>query len=230
MTLAMIFFALTAGMLASVNPCGFAMLPALVGYYLGTDDPAFRAAPLPARLLRGAGLSLLVTLGFLTVFGGIGVILATGGRALVRYVPWAALLIGVGLVLLGLALLAGRSFHPRMPQLAWRAGWGGGMGLYLYGIAYAVASLGCTLPIFLVVVGQALAAAGPGLAGLFFVIYGLGMGAVLLLISVGAALFKRIIVQRLRQLVPYMERLSAVVLILAGGVIVYTQLTSGLLR
>ena len=32
--------ALTAGMVATVNPCGFAMLPAYLAYFVGAEDAA----------------------------------------------------------------------------------------------------------------------------------------------------------------------------------------------
>jgi cytochrome c biogenesis protein CcdA len=79
-----------------------------------------------------------------------------------------------------------------------------------------VASLSCTLPIFLVVVGSALTLAGLGAALLTFVAYALGMGTVLTALTVGTALFKGAVAQGLRRLVPYVERASALLLLGAG--------------
>src|SRR5262249_18337627 len=121
-------YAFSAGMVATVNPCGFAMLPAYVSFQLGTDDPAYAARPLWWRALRALALGLVVTAGFVLLFAAVGAVVALGGRAVVRLVPWAALAIGVGLVVLGLGVLAGRTPHLaalsrlRLPR---GAGWRG---------------------------------------------------------------------------------------------------------
>ncbi|MBI2866370.1 MAG: hypothetical protein HYX99_03300 [Chloroflexi bacterium] len=36
-------YAVTAGMVASVNPCGFFMLPSYLSFFLGSETPAFQA-------------------------------------------------------------------------------------------------------------------------------------------------------------------------------------------
>ncbi len=230
MTAVPIALAFSAGMVATLNPCGFAMLPAYVSYLLGAQREGFKEAGAGERALKGLGLGFVVTLGFLLVFLGLGAVLSLGGRAVMAYVPWAALLIGVAMVGLGLYLLAGRELHVRglpgvrsRPGTGWRA-------IFLFGVAYAVASLSCTLPIFLVVVGAALAAGGvlPGLVA--FGAYGAGMGLVLTAVSLGAALFQGAVARYLRTLLPHMSRLSALVLILAGGYLVYYQLTYSVLR
>lgn len=215
-------YAFTAGAFATVNPCGFAMLPAYVAYHLGAEDPRFGDAPLWARGLRGLALGLVATLGFMVLFGGVGLVFSLGGRAIVGAVPWAALLIGVGLVLLGVATLAGRALPLRVPALGRlglnrRLGW---RGVFLFGLGYGIASLSCTLPIFLVVVGTSLAAAG--LAGSLggFLAYAAGMGAVLTAVTVGAAVFKGAVARLLRRVVPHVERASAVLLVGAGLYIV----------
>jgi cytochrome c biogenesis protein CcdA len=214
-------YAFSAGMVATVNPCGFAMLPAYVSYQLGAREAGYEARPLIYRALRALALGLVVTGGFVLLFSAVGAVVALGGRAIVGAVPWAALVIGAVLVLLGLGALVGRSPHLAAlsrVQLPSGAGW---RGVFLFGVAYAVASLSCTLPIFLVVVGSALAAGGAVPALLMFLAYGLGMGAVMIAVTLGAALFKGAVARALRRVVPYVERASAVLLIGAGGYIVY---------
>ncbi|MER3458366.1 MAG: cytochrome C biogenesis protein [Chloroflexota bacterium] len=216
-------FAFSAGMLATVNPCGFALLPAFIAYTLGTNETGFDGRPLLRRAGEGLILGLLVTLGFLAVFVG-GLVVSAGGRWLVRAFPWLAVAVGLILVGLGLWLLSGRSLYLNIaapqPDLRRR----GVRSLFLFGVAYAVASLSCTLPVFLVVVGGALAAGGllPGLTQ--FISYGVGMGTVLIAISIGAAAFKGAVAARLRLVMPYVTRLSALLLILAGGYLIYRQL------
>ncbi|MFQ5893527.1 MAG: cytochrome c biogenesis protein CcdA, partial [Nitrospinota bacterium] len=58
--------------------------------------------------------------------------------------------------------------------------------------------------------------------------YGLGMAVVLIVLTLGMALFKEgIIVSRLRGVLPYVGRAAAVLLVLAGSYIVYYWLFKG---
>jgi cytochrome c-type biogenesis protein len=218
-------FAFVAGMLASVNPCGFVMLPALIGYYLGAEQPAFAQQRLAARLARAIGLSFVVTLGFALVFGTAGALAMSGGRALLAVVPYVAVLVGVGLVALGLWLLAGRGVHLPLPQWAQRRAADHPLALLVFGISYAVASISCALPIFLIAVGQSLLAASWRAGLLTFIAYSAGMGSVVLAVSLAAALAQASVARWLRGLRPMMSRLSGALIALAGIYIVLTQLS-----
>src|SRR5262249_38364943 len=99
--------------------------------------------------------------------------------------------------------------------------------MFTFGVAYAVASLACTLPVFLVVVGSALATRGALGAVLQFVSYALGMGTVLTVVVVGAALFQGLVTRTVRRIVPYVHRVSAAFLIGAGIFLIKYWLASG---
>jgi cytochrome c biogenesis protein CcdA len=103
-------------------------------------------------------------------------------------------------------------------------------GFFLFGLGFGATSLGCTLPIFLVVVGGSLTS-GDFISGLIqFILYILGTGSVLLVLSVAMALVKGgAVLSLFRRIVPYVNRISAVLLILAGSYICYYWLKSGLL-
>jgi cytochrome c biogenesis protein CcdA len=214
-------YAFGAGMLASVNPCGFLMLPAYATYYVSTGEREREHFMPAARLVRAVQLGLLATLGFLAVFAPLGVLLSVGGRGLVRLFPYSSLVVGVALVVLGLGLLVSRR------RLALTVGERvrlrrskSVVGVFLFGVGYAVASLGCTLPVFLVAVGSALGTAGM-LSGLVQMLnYALGMGVVLTAVSVSAALAQTAITVRLQRLLPYVERAGGVFLIAAGAYLV----------
>ena len=94
-------------------------------------------------------------------------------------------------------------------------------GFFIFGVAYATASLSCTLPVFLIVVGGSLTANGFGAAVLQFVSYALGMGLVILFLTLSIAVFRGAIVGQLRTVLPYVERGSALLMIGAGIYIVY---------
>jgi cytochrome c-type biogenesis protein len=225
-------YAFGAGMVATVNPCGVLLLPSLVAFYLGRDDGNDLSAP------RRAGKALMLgataTLGFVTVFGVVGLIIGAGGRALVGAFPIGGFAVGVLLAGLGVWLsLTGRGFgilaaSRAMGHVELRSDL---RSLFVFGLAYAVTSLACTLPIFLVVAGSALAAGGPVAAAGQFISYALGMGVILTTVILGAAFFQAAVQRSLRRVVPYVHRLSAAFLVGAGlFVINYWLTTGGLLR
>ena len=216
-------FAFSAGMLASVNPCGFAMLPAFVSYYLtGEDDTDSGSA---TRILQSLSLSLPVTVGFVSVFLVAGAAITLGGRAIVRITPWAGLAIGVLLIVLGgWSLLSKRSIPINVPAPTIDYSSRSPRNMLLFGLAYAIASLGCTLPIFLSIVGSALALGSFFPSLLVFLSYGLGMGVVLAAVALGAALFQGAVARHLRRVLPYVHSVSALALIGAGLYLIYYQL------
>lgn len=221
-------YAFGAGMLASVNPCGFLMLPAYATYYVTTEERSTGTRPALVRMGRAVQLALLATLGFLAVFGPLGVLLSVGGRWLVRFFPYSSLVMGVALLLLGVTLLVSRrrlalGVSERVRLRRSRSAFG----VFLFGVGYAIASLGCTLPIFLVVVGSALSTTGPLSGVVQLVNYAAGMGVVLAVVSVSAALAQGALVTRLSRLLPYVETVGGVFLVAAGAYLIYYWYTFG---
>jgi cytochrome c biogenesis protein CcdA len=213
--------ALGAGMLATINPCGFAMLPALVSFYLGADEAGYARRPVLLRVRDGLMLGLAVTTGFLAVFGVLGLVISLGAAGISQYLPWGTVLIGAGLAALGLWLFAGRHVFVRVPTIMAPRQARSVQAMILYGVAYAVASLACTLPIFLVVVGTSLVV-GP--ARLFlFLAYGLGMAIVLMAVAIGTVLFQGAIIRYLRGIIPYVQQIGALLLIAAGLYMIVTE-------
>ncbi|CAB1074551.1 cytochrome C biogenesis protein [Alkalispirochaeta odontotermitis] len=220
-----------AGMVSTVNPCGFSMLPAYLSIYLGEPDDG--AAP-RHFIHRGAKALLIgtaVTIGFTVLFSIFGVILSAGGYFLMQYLPWLGLFVGAVLAGLGLLLMAGKAVHSALPgRLAAIIGGLERKGFktyFLFGIGYGLASLGCTLPIFLVVVGSAIKSQGFS-NGLFqFFSYSLGMGAVLTSLALSLAVFKGGLASYLRRMMPYMGRIAGTLLLAAGSYQIYYWLTKG---
>ncbi len=222
-------YAFGAGVVASVNPCGFLMLPAYVGYYLGDREPGAGPDEVTFQQLgRAVAFGIMVTLGFVVLFAAVGSAIASGGTAIVRGFPWAGLSIGGALAALGLWLLVtGRSLGlAAMTRIGRPRGRGLGSA-FLYGIAYGAASLSCTLPIFLVVVGFGIARYDLGSSVAQFVSYGLGMGAVVVAVSLSAAAFKGAVTQALRGMTPYVHRLSALLLAGAGAYLIVYWIVLG---
>ncbi len=208
--------AFTAGLVATVNPCGFAMLPAYLGYFLGQDERPGRVSAVGRALRTGA----VVSSGFLVVFGIAGAVIVAGVRSLTSILPWVALVVGGGLIVLGIAVLRGFSLTIRLPSPRVRRDRAAGS-LFAFGVSYAVASLSCTLPIFLSLVATTFTQTSVLQGFAAFVAYGLGMSLVLIGITVAIALGKDAVVRRLRGAGRHLPRISASVLILAGAFIVW---------
>ena len=223
--------AFAAGMVATVNPCGFPMLPAYLAMYLGSDDEAGKQPSVLSRLARALMVGGVVTGGFILLFGTAGLVIGGGARSVVGAIPWIGLSIGVLLALTGGWMLGGGKLYS---GLASRAATHIGdptrvsiRGYFLFGLAYATASLSCTLPIFLAITGISLASGSSfSTIGQFFV-YGLGMGFVITLLTLAIALFKGAMVGLLRKVIPYVQPVSAGFMILAGAYIVFYWLTIG---
>ncbi len=223
-------YAFGAGMVASINPCGFLMLPSYAGFYLGTSDSPGNPQPISAleRGGRAALFGAVVTLGFIAVFGSIGLIVASGGHWVVRLFPWISLFIGGGLILSGLwLLLPGSSLSVPLLQKVRVERRRSPRGLFVFGVAYAVASLGCTLPIFLLIVTTALNAQGPFTAVVQFLNYALGMGLVLTAVTLSLAFFEGALMGPIHAVMPFVERAGPAFLMLAGTYLIYYWIQYG---
>ena len=220
-----------AGMVSTVNPCGFSMLPAYLSLYLGDREQGAACSHFIHRGAKAVLIGTAVTIGFTVLFSFFGVILWAGGHFLLRYLPWFGLVVGAVLACLGLFLLAGRSVHSALPaRLANMIGTGESQGFntyFLFGIGYGLASLGCTLPIFLVVVGSAIKSQGFSNGILQFFSYSLGMGAVLTSLALSLAVFRGGLAIYLRRVLPYMGRIAGALLLVSGSYQIYYWLTKG---
>ncbi len=206
--LAPITLALAAGALSTVNPCGFAMLPAYLSFFVGADDDQLPSA-------------LLVTAGFLVVFAMVGIPLTYGATRIVRGVPWAGIAVGVILVGVGVATLLGRGISLTFANPVRVRGSRGPKTVFTFGLGYGIASLGCTLPVFLAVVGASLATQGTGAALVVLAAYGLGMSVMLIILSTGAALFREGLLRTVRRLLPHMHTITGTLLAIAGLYLTY---------
>ena len=150
-------FAFGAGLVASVNPCGFAMLPAYLALYMGSTAEAEQQANVVVRLGKAILVGAVVTLGFIVLFGIAGLIIGGGARQVIGVIPWIGLTIGIVLTLVGGWLLSGGKIYTAIAQQA-STKFGdpskvGVKGYFLFGLSYGTASLSCTLPIFIAVLG-----------------------------------------------------------------------------
>lgn len=213
MTTSTLALAFTAGMVATFNPCGFSLLPAYLGAFVAGDEVE---TPTERRLARAAGVSAAVAIGFVVVFASVGLIIDRLASETQQQLPWVTIAIGGLLVVLGLATVAGwRAKLPiAVPDLA--SGRSGFAMMVGFGITFAIASLSCTIGPFLAVTGAALR--GTALdAAATYVAYALGMGLIVLLLSLGAAAAHSSIATNLRKLARWAPRVGGALMVVAGS-------------
>ncbi len=217
-----LLLALTAGMLAAVNPCGFALLPAYLSVLVAGDrsrpeSPRATAAAVGRALRCTAAL----TTGYVLVFGAFGLLLTPVAGWLQPRLPWLTVVLGVALAVLGGWLLAGRQLPApgtgvQAPRLTGSAG-----SMVLFGMAYAVASLSCAVGPFLAIVVSSLRAGTPARALALFVLYAAGMGLVIGVTALAVALVRVSAVNRLRRAAAVVPRVGGAVLVVAGCYVAY---------
>lgn len=210
--------ALTAGMLAAVNPCGFALLPAYLSLLVLGDDSPSRGAAVGRALAATAAM----TLGFAAVFGVFGLVVAPVAGQVQQHLPWFTVVFGLLLCVAGVWLLAGRELPSLLPRLRRAPGVTRSVpSMALFGGAYAIASLGCTIGPFLAIVVTSFRD-GSAVGGLLlFGAYAGGMGAVVGTAALGVALARTSMVGRLRRLGAVASRAGGGLLLLVGAYTAY---------
>jgi cytochrome c-type biogenesis protein len=212
-----LLLAVAAGVLAAVNPCGFALLPAYLSFLVLDGDGTRRAA-----LGRALTLTIGMTAGFVAVFGFFGAVLAPAVSWLPERLPWFTIGFGLFLATVGGWLATGR----HLPSLPWRPSRVPTLtrslpSMVLFGAAYALASLSCTIGPFLAIVVSSLsastAAAGLGL----FLAYAGGMGLVVGAAALAVALLRASLLARVRRAGPTLSRAAGALLLVTGGYVAY---------
>lgn len=216
-----IALAFAAGLVATLNPCGFAMLPAYLSYFMGLegDEEGEATTHGVAQALKVGGI---VSLGFLAVFGVTGLLINAGVRQIIDWIPFVALGVGVVMMVLGIAMF--RGYQISIGFLKVNAGGGGSRGhksVFSFGVSYAFASLSCTLPVFLSVVVGSIAGTSFFAGFLTYIAYGLGMSALLMAVTLAVAFAKQGVVRRMRSMLQYVQRVSAGFLVVAGAYITW---------
>jgi cytochrome c biogenesis protein CcdA len=223
MTSALINLALISGFLTFLTPCGFAMLPAYVSYYLGRDHNP-RSLAWGKRLFMGLKLGFWAALGLVTIFSLLGVLIVAAGNVIKPLVPWLTILGGIFIIILGFLMLLKKDFSftlflksPRVPKI--------GSNFYGFGAIYGLAVMSCSLPIFLAVTLGAWSAGGV-LGGLTtFSLYAGAAGVSMIVFSLLLSLIRESILRWLNKVFPYFQKVAAVVIIGAGVYLVYYQIT-----
>ncbi|MGK2928288.1 MAG: cytochrome c biogenesis CcdA family protein [Acidimicrobiales bacterium] len=211
--------AFASGMVAAVNPCGFAMLPAYVTFFLGREGD--RVPGRGESVLRAIPVALAVSLGFVVVFGVVGIALRPISSTVQEYAPWATIVVGLGLVVFGVVMLFGYEMTARIPKLD-RGGRTRGLGsMFLYGVSYAIASLTCTIGIFIANIVNAFSRTDFISGVSVLVVYAAGMGLVITALTVAIALARDSVVRWMRSGMQYANRVAGGLMVLMGAYVAW---------
>ena len=212
--------ALTAGVIVAFNPCGFAMLPAYMGYFVG-NAAVDGDRPLAYRLVRAAKVSGVVTLGFVTVYGTLGLLASQLLSQVKQAVPFVSIGVGIALALLGATML--RGYEPKLSFLKVGAiDQGKGLrSIYVFGLSYAVVSLSCGFAGFSGVVVSTLRDGSIFGAATTYLTFSAGMGLVLMVLTLAAALAQQTVARTMKRALPYVNRVSGLFLVIAGTYVAY---------
>ena len=214
----------TSGLLAAINPCGFVLLPAYLMYFLGMEQ--MRAGAERASMLRALKVGAAVSAGFLAVFAVIGAITKWQSRWFNDKAPWISLVIAAALVLLGVAMLFGYKLPFTTPKLDVTKRDRSVLSMFVFGLAYAVASIGCSLGLFLGNVLGGFSADGFLTGFLAIAMYGLGMALVVIGLTVSLAMANTWLLKALRTGMRYVDYVAGVVILLSGVYLFYYWYTN----
>ena len=207
-----------AGLLAAVNPCGFVLLPTYLMYYLGLSGRPGESSTRDGAVSRALVVSSSLSAGFMSVFLVVGSISRLFTDWINQNAKYVSLVIGLALVVLGVAMLFGYRLPLTTPKLdvGGRAKDRTVFSMFLFGIAYAIASIGCTIGPFSGIVLGTIDTSGFATGLLAILLYGGAMSLLVTSLTVSLAVAQGGLLRVLRKGMPFVETASAVVMILSG--------------
>lgn len=218
-----LYFSFIAGLVAFFAPCSFAILPGYITYYISKHSIEDKKRRLIKNIIQGFVFGLIASIGFFTVFGFAGFGVIAIGQFIKQFIPWIAVATGIILIIVGILMFFGKEFlFFQAPNIKF-INQNEKAGIYLFGIVYAIGSLGCVFPIFLSIVIQGIAS-NSFIDGAYTILaYILGMSIIMIAITTLTFATKYLILKKLEKILPYMKKLSAVVLVFAGIYMIYYQ-------
>jgi cytochrome c-type biogenesis protein len=232
----LLLLAFAAGVASFFSPCSFPMLPGYVGYYFGkeTEDERKRTSGV---LRRALPVGMAAALGILFVYILIGTLIMIIGSPILPYIPLLAPLVAIMIIVFGFLLLTNIQYYSlttpiknisdsltskikfRNRTLKDRIDEEGTSGIFIYGMGYGMAAAGCTLPVFLFIIVGALSTGG-FLSGMgVFMVYGLGAAIFMVAVTLLVAASKDSVVNKLKMSTAKIKTFSAILLIIAGFVL-----------
>lgn len=206
-----------AGILAAVNPCGFVLLPTYLMYFLGLQGSEEQLTQ-RETLRKALKVSGSLSLGFMAVFVVAAFLANYATNWLTANAKYATGFFGVALIVLGAAMLFGFKLPFMNPQKLQGQKDQTVKSMFVYGVAYAIASLGCTIGFFISAVFATSARDGANaLDGLTNgLAYAVGMAVIVGGLTVTLAFANKGLVTLLRRGLQYMDRIAAAFVLISG--------------
>jgi cytochrome c-type biogenesis protein len=206
------------GLVAAVNPCGFILLPTYLMYFLGMEGR--RPGSQRASVRRALVVSGSVSAGFLSVFLVAGLVSYHFTNWINQNAKYATVVIGIGLIALGVSMLFGFKLPVSTPRLDAGGRTKGVTSMFVYGIAYAVASIGCTIGLFIATLFST-RREGVAAGVLNVLAYGAGMALLVTALTVALAVANTSLLRVLRSGMQHVETIAAAFVLLSGIYLVY---------
>jgi cytochrome c biogenesis protein CcdA len=200
--------------MAAVNPCGFVLLPTYLIYYLGIELGRDEESPITI-LRRSLTVGSSVSAGFIGLFIVVGIISRAFTTVIRDNAKYAALVIGIGLIVMGIAMFRGWKPPVAQPDVSVqrkRTVWN----MVMFGVVYAIASIGCTIGLLISVILGSVNRNGFASGVISIVLYGAGMGLLVTSLTVALAFARVGLVGALKRGLPWFDRVSAVFVVLTG--------------
>jgi len=220
MSSSQVTIALLAGILASFNPCGFALLPAYIGMLvLGETNPEGKNSTTRAYL-RAFKFSFAMAIGLVAVFGSFALLISPFTNSIEKYLPYVTLFMGSALIILAIFMFMGKNLLIRKfinPNISPTKDFFTQIG---YGITYALASLSCTIGPFVAVTGSALTSSS--LTSIFtsFFFYGIGMSSSVLVVALTTVALSKVSRFNSGRFYLIVSRFTSFLLLTVGGYLI----------
>lgn len=216
-----LFVAFAAGLLSFLSPCVLPLVPSYIGFLTGMTLPE-----LTGRRRVALAHALLFIAGFSLVFVLLGASATALGSALKYYQTWIARVGGVLVILFGLVCLGvvklGLLEQDRRLQLQHKPV--GYLGSALVGVAFGAGWTPCIGPVLGAILSLAATTDSVARGMLLLGVYSAGLAVPFLLAAVAVDSFLDWF-QRFRRFLPWVMRVSGVLLIFVGLLMATGQFT-----
>ena len=216
-----ILAALGAGIVSFLSPCVLPLVPSYIGFLTGMSLPE-----MSGRRRVALAHALLFVLGFSLVFVLLGASATALGRALNYYQVWlqrvgALLIIAFGLVCLGVIKADFLSQERRVQVEQKPLGY---LGSALVGMAFGAGWTPCIGPVLGAILGLAATSQDLGRGMLLLAVYSAGLAVPFLVAALALDSFLGWF-QRFRRYLPWVMRVTGVLLIFVGGLMLTGEFT-----
>jgi cytochrome c-type biogenesis protein len=205
--------AFMAGVYTLFSPCTYPMLPSYIIYYMNSKNSK-------SSIKKALSGSALCTFSFILVFAIIGAITSILRNLILSYIPLLLLVAAFLIILMGIVSLKKVNFLsfniPVTPSKH-----NGFSGFFIFGLAYGLAAVGCSAPIFFSVFLYAIFTGGVLNALVTFLVYALSMGITLTMLSVLLVKIRAMVLKKIIMAMPWLQKMGGTTLLIAGFYLIY---------